>query len=107
MRGEGGQCATAVDTDGDAISDVIDNCTLVSNPGQVDTDFDGFGNACDPDLNNDNIVNATDLGAFREAFFSTGVTDSDFNADGVTNATDLAILKSFFFGPPGPSALGD
>ena len=107
VRGVGGQCATAADTDADGVSDAIDNCTLLANPSQVDTNGDGYGNACDPDLNNDNIVNAIDLGQFRQAFFSNGVTDSDFNADGVTNALDLGVLKLFFFGSPGPSALAN
>ena len=30
----------------------------MANPDQRDTNGDGFGNACDADLNNDNIVNA-------------------------------------------------
>ncbi|MFK8017887.1 MAG: thrombospondin type 3 repeat-containing protein, partial [Gammaproteobacteria bacterium] len=95
---------TTVDTDGDGISDLVDNCTLVVNPSQLDTNGDGFGNACDADLNNDNIVNVVDLGLLRSAFFQTGALDSDFNGDGVTNVIDLGIMRSRFFEPPGPSA---
>ena len=36
-----------IDTDGDGVPDNIDNCPLVSNPGQQDTDGDGIGDACD------------------------------------------------------------
>ena len=93
------------DSDGDGVIDLLDNCTLHQNPAQVDSNGDGFGNACDPDLNDDGIVNAPDLGIFRTAFFSTGVTDTDFNADGITNAVDLGVLKEFFFGAPGPSGV--
>jgi hypothetical protein len=35
------------DDDGDGMADVIDNCPLVSNPTQLDSDADGFGDACD------------------------------------------------------------
>ncbi len=93
------------DSDGDGVIDILDNCTLVANPSQLDTNGDGYGNACDPDLNNDGTVNAIDLGIFRQAFFSPGVTDTDFNGDGTTNAIDLGVMKVLYFQPPGPSGL--
>ena len=95
--------ALAQDEDDDGVPDATDNCTVIGNPDQRDTDIDGYGNACDPDLNNDNIVNAADLGILKLAFFSTDA-DADFNGDGIVNASDLGVLKSFFFGPPGPGA---
>jgi len=94
--------AGVVDTDGDGVPDSQDNCQTVSNPDQRDTNADGFGNACDPDLNNDGIVNFADLAMMRSKFFS-GDGDADLNGDGVVNFADLARLKSFFFKPPGPS----
>ena len=97
---------SATDTDGDGIDDLTDNCTLIANPSQLDTNGDGFGNICDADLNNDNVVNVVDLGLLRLAFFDTGAQDSDFNGDGVTNVVDLGIMRSLFFQPPGPSAAG-
>jgi hypothetical protein len=94
-----------IDTDGDGVADTSDNCSLIANPDQRDTNGDGFGNRCDPDLNNDLIVNPIDLGLFRAAFFDTGPgLDADFNGDDVVNPIDLGILRSFFFGPPGPGA---
>ncbi len=92
------------DSDGDGVLDDADNCTLAANSNQDDTDADGYGNACDADVNNDGVINATDLGLFRLGFFSMGVTVTDFNGDGVTNAIDLGILRLSFFGAPGPSA---
>ena len=92
------------DADGDGVIDNLDNCTLLANPGQLDSDGDGYGNACDSDLNNDSVINAIDLGLIKAAFFTTG-PDADFNDDGVVNAIDLGIMKASFFGAPGPSAL--
>ncbi len=44
----------AVDTDGDAVSDIDDNCPLAPNPLQADRDHDGRGDLCDncPDTAN-------------------------------------------------------
>ena len=92
------------DTDGDTVFDHLDNCTLIGNTDQRDTDNDGYGNACDPDFDNNLIVNASDLAFFKTKFF-TSDPDADLNGDGVVNAADLATLKIFFFKPPGPSAL--
>jgi hypothetical protein len=101
------------DTDGDGIPDNQDNCMLVPNGtlvpdaggnSQLDTDGDGFGNVCDPDFTNDQVVNAADLTYLKSRFFSSD-PDADLNGDGIVNATDLAILKAMFFGAPGPSGL--
>ena len=94
----------ALDSDRDGVIDRKDNCTLVSNPAQRDTDGDRYGNYCDPDFNGDLIVNAGDLGYLKTKFF-TPDPHADLNGDGIVNAGDLAILKSFFFKPPGPSGL--
>jgi hypothetical protein len=96
--------ACTTDSDGDGVVDGDDNCTLVPNADQRDTNGDGFGNICDADLNNDGIVNAVDLGLFKSVFFTTDA-DADFNGDGVVNAIDLGVLKGGFFGPPGPSGV--
>lgn len=92
--------ATA-DTDMDGVNDDVDNCTLVSNPAQTDADGDNYGNACDPDLNNDCRVNFFDLGIMTEVFFSADAI-ADLDGNGTVNFADLAVMKQSFFGAPGP-----
>ena len=93
------------DTDGDGLTDSVDNCLLAPNPTQLDSDGDGYGNRCDADFNNDCVVNATDLGVLRAEFFTNSET-TDLNEDGIVNAGDLGILRTLFFLPPGPAAGG-
>ena len=38
---------TLIDTDKDGVADTVDNCVLISNVDQLDTDGDKIGNACD------------------------------------------------------------
>ena len=104
FRGTLEEATTDLDADNDGVVDTQDNCTFVANPDQRDTNGDGFGNACDADLNNDNIINVTDLGLLRSVFFNQGdALDADFNGDGVVNITDLGIMRQSFFAAPGPS----
>jgi hypothetical protein len=48
------------DTDKDGIGNNRDNCPLTPNFHQVDTDFDGFGNACDTDDDGDGVPDTED-----------------------------------------------
>ena len=36
-----------LDSDGDGVENAFDNCILVANPSQTDSDHDGCGNACE------------------------------------------------------------
>jgi hypothetical protein len=96
--------AVAQDGDGDGVADDADNCTLVANADQRDTDNDGFGNACDADLNNDGAVNFVDLGLMKSVFF-TNNANADLNGDGAVNFVDLGLLRARFFAAPGPSGV--
>lgn len=94
------------DTDTDGFADNVDNCKRTSNPSQLDSDADGFGNACDADFNNDGFVNSLDLGIFQRAF-GTQVGQPNFNAsadmngDGRINSLDLGLFKARFGKPVG------
>jgi hypothetical protein len=48
------------DADRDGVLDDADNCKTVANPDQQDTDADGIGDACDPDIDGDGVPNAQD-----------------------------------------------
>ena len=110
LFGAGGPSRGGSDIDGDGVPDDIDNCVETPNPNQIDTNGDGFGNRCDPDLDNDGLItNTIDLGLLRLAFFSqpgdpNWNPDADFNSDGIVNVVELGILRQFFFNAPGPIA---
>ncbi|MFK7887341.1 MAG: thrombospondin type 3 repeat-containing protein [Gammaproteobacteria bacterium] len=95
-----------VDSDNDGVADDMDNCSTLANADQVDSNGDGYGNACDADFNNDCVVNVVDLGIMRTVFF-TADADTDLNNDGVVNVLDLGLLRTQFFAAPGPSGLTD
>lgn len=101
---------SVADADGDGVPDSFDNCSLVPNgPGensnQVDTDQDGFGNACDADYDQDGNTLGSDFGLFGVAF---GGTDQlyDHDGDGNVLGSDFGIFGTLFGGTPGPSGLG-
>jgi hypothetical protein len=90
------------DADNDGLEASADNCTLVANTDQRDTDGDGYGNRCDPDLNHDGLVGFPDLSMFRAAL-GTSSANADFDGNGIVSFSDLAILRGMFGKPPGPS----
>lgn len=90
------------DTDQDGIANNRDNCILIANASQRDTDGDGFGNRCDADLDNNGLVSFGDLNLFR-ARFDTTDPDADFDGSGLVSFGDLNIFRSLFDKTPGPA----
>jgi hypothetical protein len=105
--------AMAQDTDGDTVPDGVDNCRLVRNgdigepPGalvaQCDTDSDGYGNACDGDVDNSGIIGLPDYPAIDNNIGGTTPPGADTNCDGVIGLPDYPIIDNNIGSPPGPS----
>ncbi len=96
-----------LDADRDGIPDCSDNCRLVFNPWQTNSDGDAFGNDCDPDFDNDGNVGPADDAALQARLGeSVDATNEvfDLNDDLQIDAGDVAIANGYSGGPPGPAA---
>lgn len=72
------------DDDGDQIPDASDNCPLVSNASQADTDGNGKGDACEQDQDGDNYSDSLDnCPTIKNA------DQADLDKDGVGDVCDL------------------
>jgi len=101
------------DMDTDLVADTVDNCEARANgpnedSNQIDTDQDGFGNACDTDYNNDGFTTTLDFPIYLAAF--TGLVEdpsTDHTGDGLTTTIDFTrfLLDFTQQSPPGPSGL--
>ena len=92
------------DADSDRRPDACDNCLAVSNgpldlDDQIDTDADGYGNACDADYNQDGNTTTLDFAVFLSAFAGqTPNPDTDHNGDGATTTLDFPLYLHAFTG---------
>ena len=98
------------DADSDTVCDVDDNCLTHPNVSQTDSNTDGYGNRCDPDMTNSLAVGNGDKGLFLQsfgfAFPAPGYNpDADFDEppNNAAGNGDKGILLQFFGLPPGPS----
>ncbi len=95
-----------LDTDGDGVIDVEDNCPMISNPDQKlsDDDTDGIsgvaagnGNACDDDMDDDgdglvDIYAASTLNQIRDNLAGTGLRS---NSTGCGNGEDIVDCSGY------------
>ena len=98
------------DADGDGVLEHNDNCALVANPAQLDSDSDGYGNICDGDINNSGTVTAADFGLLRSelgqpASVSPTAAAADMNGSGTVTTADFGLLRARLGTAPGPSGL--
>jgi hypothetical protein len=101
-----------VDSDGDAVFDLRDNCIFMPNPSQIDSDLDGCGNACDCDFNQNGVCGQKDLRALRRCFGRAApaagppddptCAESDLDGDGVVGGSDFIVFRTWFGSTPGP-----
>ncbi len=103
-----GHLVPSLDADIDGILDGVDNCRLVANPTQLDSNGDGYGNLCDADLNNSGLVTTADYGILRTvlgqaASASATAAAADLNGSGTVTTADFGILRAVLGTVPGPS----
>ena len=77
------------DSDGDGITNNLDNCPSTANADQADTDGDGIGDVCD---NAPNISNANQLDTDGDG--EGDVSDTDDDGDGVADSEDAFPLDA-------------
>ncbi|MBD3655175.1 MAG: thrombospondin type 3 repeat-containing protein [Marinobacter sp.] len=82
--GVGGD-VTQLDSDGDGVFDLEDNCPFVSNPDQADLDGDGIGDMCDTnaDADGDGVDDSLD-----NCPLAANPDQSDIDNDGAGDACD-------------------
>jgi hypothetical protein len=98
--GGDGPAPAPTDNDGDGVPNSSDNCPLVANADQTDSDHDGQGDACDADADTDGdgvpsvadncplVANADQADSDHDGTGNACDGDADGDGDGVANASD-------------------
>ena len=72
------------DTDGDGIANNKDNCPMIANNNQLDTDGDGLGDVCDSDDDGDGVEDYLD-----NCPLTYNIYQIDTDGDGIDDSCDL------------------
>jgi ferredoxin len=88
---------TDPDSDGDTVIDALDNCPNDANTDQSNVDGDTLGDVCDPDADDDGLLN-TD-----EAIYGTEPLVYDTDSDGISDGDEVNVYST----NPNASNVGD
>jgi ELWxxDGT repeat protein len=78
----------STDSDGDGVADGIDNCIIISNIDQTDTDGDMLGNVCDTDDDGDGVTDSDDTDSLNA--YVCGDSDGDTCEDCTSGTSNPA-----------------
>ena len=85
--------STPSDSDEDGVCDGGDNCPTVANLTQSDLDRDDVGDACDPDIDGDEVTNAVEDACGSDPT-DPASTPADGDQDGVCDALDSCLADA-------------
>ena len=81
---------STADIDGDGVVNTADNCLVVINADQLDTDLDTTGDACDTDDDDDTVIDIDD-----NCPVDANTDQADIDGDGIGDACDdLSVVDS-------------
>ena len=90
-------CIDNLDQDGDGILDANDNCILVPNPNQANLDGDAQGDACDVDIDGDNVMNVAPIhvanGIGQDLCPYVDASGKDENQDGCIDEIEPVVCE--------------
>jgi hypothetical protein len=107
-----------LDTDGDGVPDVIDNCGGIANADQLNTaaantaldrpGADAFGDACDDNISGDGYTNAQHIALGKDPTTYCAIMRADVDGDGAVSILDLTKVAQYFTQsvPPAPERYG-